>query len=154
MTTAEALEGMTDPGQFEILATRVLRAIDSDCEAVAHAGVNAQGKTIPNPIDGFCLVPGSDPPRYIMAAFTLAAASGLIEKWLFDHTTHIPTARRKGPLPTAADDGDLIKAGREAVAIRANRSTARFVVWLCTNRGSTTTFSVRFTIRRPHSALR
>lgn len=54
---------MTDPGQFEILATRVLRELDADCRAVVHAGVNAQGKTIANPIDAFCLVPGSSPSR-------------------------------------------------------------------------------------------
>lgn len=63
MTTAEKLESMTDPGQFEILATRVLRELDADCRAVVHAGVNAQGKTIANPIDAFCLVPGSSPSR-------------------------------------------------------------------------------------------
>lgn len=134
MTTAEALEGMTDPGKFEILATRVLRGIDPDCEAIAHAGVNAQGKTIPNPIDAFCRVPASDPPRYVMAAFTLAAADGLKAKWLFDHTAYTPTPQRKTPPPTAADDGDLIKAGNEAAAIRARHPTAEFVVWLCTNR--------------------
>src|SRR6266568_3230765 len=95
MTTAEALESMTDAGQFEILATRVLREIDPDCKMVAHSGVNAQGKTIPNPIDGFCLVPGSDPPRYAMTAFTLTSPDGLIGKWLFDHMTYKPTGRSK-----------------------------------------------------------
>lgn len=62
MTTAEALEGMTDPGEFEVLATRTLREIDADCRVVVHAGVNAQGKTVANPIDAFSLVPGSNPP--------------------------------------------------------------------------------------------
>src|SRR3954452_11244862 len=127
MTTAETLEGLTDAGQFEILATRVLRLIDADSKAVVHAGVNAQGKTIANPVDGFCLVPGSNPPRYVMTAFTLNAVAGLTEKWLFDHTNYQPTGRRKGPPPTAADDGDLTKAARKAAEIRAVHPTARFV---------------------------
>ena len=134
MTTAEKIEGMTDAGQYEILATRVLRELDPDCQAVVHAGVNAQGKTIANPIDAFCLVPGSIPPRYVMAGFTLTAPDGLIRKWLFDHTMYKPSGRRKGPPLSAADDGDLIKAGREAAAIRARHPDAKFVVWLCTNR--------------------
>lgn len=134
MTTAEALESMTDAGKFEILATRVLREIDSDCRAISHVGVNAQGKTIPNPIDGFGLVSGSDPPRYVMSAFTLTAPADLVGKWLFDHTSHVSTGKRKGPPPSAADDGDLIKAGRAAAGIRAQHASAKFVVWLCTNR--------------------
>ena len=80
MTMAETLEGMTDPGQFEILAIRVLRELDNDCKAIAHGGVNAQGKTIANPVDGFCLVPGSNPPRYVMTAFTLNAADGPLKE--------------------------------------------------------------------------
>lgn len=134
MTTAEALEGMTDPGEFEILATRTLREIDTDCKAVVHVGVNAQGKTVANPIDAFSLVPGSNPPRYVMAAFTLTATDGLRRKWLFDHTTNRPTGKRKATTPSPTDDGDLIKAGREAAAIRARHPDAMFVIWLCTNR--------------------
>lgn len=113
MTTAEALEGMPDAGQFEILAARSLRELDDDCRAVAHFGVNEAGKTIANPIDGFCRVPGSDPPRFVMPAFTLTAREGLERKWLFDHST-APRAKTA----TAADDGDLIKAAREAAGIR------------------------------------
>src|SRR3954452_19563286 len=103
MTTAETLEGLTDAGQFEILATRVLRLIDADSKAVVHAGVNAQGKTIPNPVDGFCLVPGGNPPRYVMAAFTLTPREGLLGKWLFDHTSSTATGRRKTAPPSPAD---------------------------------------------------
>jgi hypothetical protein len=134
MTTSEALESMTDAGQFEILATRALRELDDDCKALVHGGVNALGKTIPNPIDAFCLVPVSSPPRYVMAAFTLTAPGGLLAKWLFDHTEHKPTGRRRTSPPSQADDGDLIKAWRQAVAIRDQQPNAKFVVWLCTNR--------------------
>jgi hypothetical protein len=101
---------------------------------VVHCGVNAQGKTIPNPIDAFCLVPGSNPPRYVMAAFTLTAPSDLLKKWLFDYTAYKPSGKRKASPPSQADDGDLIKAGREANAIRDRQPEAKFFLWLCTNR--------------------
>jgi hypothetical protein len=120
---------MTDAGQFEILATRSLRELDDDCRTVAHFGVNETGKTIPNPVDGFCRVPGSDPPRFVMPAFTLTAREGLRGKWLFDHAT-APRARTA----TASDDGDLVKAAREAAGIRDTHPTARSIVYLCTNR--------------------
>jgi hypothetical protein len=129
MTTAEALEGMTDAGMFEILATRALRELATDCRAVAHIGVNAQGKTIANPVDGFCLVPGSNPPRYVMTAFATTTEDALERKWLFDHAT-APRAKKA----TAADDGDLIKAAKQATSIRANEPSATFAVHLCTNR--------------------
>jgi hypothetical protein len=80
MTTAEALEGLPDAGEFEVLATRVLRELYDDCRAIAHFGVNAAGKTIPNPVDGFILVPGSNPPRYVMTAFTIISHHQLERK--------------------------------------------------------------------------
>jgi hypothetical protein len=129
MTTAEVLEGMTDAGQFEILATRSLRELDDDCRALAHFGVNEAGKTIANPVDGFCRVPGSDPPRFVMPAFTLTARDGLLRKWLFDHTT-APRAKAA----TAEADGDLIKAARKAAGLRGGHPGASFIVYLCTNR--------------------
>lgn len=69
-----------------------------------------------------------------MAAFTLTASDGLPRKWLFDHTMGRPTRRRDANPSSPADDGDLIKAGREAAAIRARHPDAKFVIWLCTNR--------------------
>lgn len=129
MTTAQALETLPDAGQFEILGTRVLRELEEDCKAIAHIGVNTEGKTIKNPVDGFCVVPGSDPPRYVMEQFTIAPRKKLQRKWLFDHTVS-PNAMRA----TGVDDGDLIKCGRKAEPIRDNHPTAEFIVYLCTNR--------------------
>ena len=108
MTTAEAIEGMTDAGKFEILVTRVLRYVDDDCRLLEHMGVNAAGKTIPNLIDSFCMVPGTNPPRFVMAMFTTDKVQSLKHKWLFDHES-APNAKRA----TSADDGDLIKAAGE-----------------------------------------
>lgn len=129
MSTAEAIEGMTDAGEFEILATRILRIEDEDCRFIEHLGVNAIGKTIPNPIDGFCLVPGSKPPRLVIVAITLEKLENLRRKCLFDHTK-APHAKHA----TAADDGDLIKAAQEAEIIRKNHPDARFTVYLCSNK--------------------
>jgi hypothetical protein len=129
MTTAEALEGLPDAGKFEVLATRVLRELYDDCRAIAHFGVNASGKTIRNPVDGFSLVPGSNPPRYVMTAFTTTPRNSLERKWLFDHTV-----APKGKKAAATEDGDLIKAGREAADVLASHPAATFVVYLCTNR--------------------
>lgn len=129
MTTAEAIEGITDAGEFEILATRVLRITDDDCRLLEHMGVNAAGKTIAGPIDSFCRVPGTDPPRFVMAAFTTEKVESLDRKWLFDRS-----AARNGKRATAADDGDLVKAGRRAEALRKDYPDAKFVLHLCTNR--------------------
>jgi hypothetical protein len=129
MTTAEAIEGITDAGEFEILAARVLRISDEDCRVLEHIGVNAAGKTIANPIDSFCLVPGTDPPRFVMAAFTTAQVGSLEQKWLFDHSN-----AANAVTATAADDGDLTKASQRVDALRKDHPNAVFVVHLCTNR--------------------
>lgn len=129
MTTAEAIEGMTDAGEFEILATRVLRITDEDCRLLEHIGVNAAGKTNPNPIDSFCRVPNTEPPRFVMAAFTTDKLESLKRKWLFDHAS-APKAKKA----TAADDGDLVKAARRAETLRKDHPDATLVVHLCTNK--------------------
>jgi hypothetical protein len=129
LTTAEAIEGITDAGKFEILATRVLRIEDEDCRFLAHLGENAQGKTISGRWDTFCLVPGSKPPRFIWATFTTDERKELRRKWLFDHTQASHSTKT-----TAKNDGDIIAAAREAQAFRKDDPDAEFVVHLCTNR--------------------
>ena len=129
MTTAEAVEAIKDAGKFEILATRVLRITDEDCRLLEHEGVNAAGKTVPNPVDGFCRVPGTAPPRFVITAFTTDKVKSLQRKWLFDHSKS-PRAKKA----TDADDGDLIKIGRKAEALRKDYPDAIFVVHLCTNK--------------------
>ena len=129
MTTAEAIEGMTDAGEFEILATRVLRMTDDDCRYLEHVGVNAAGKTIASLVDGFCRVPDTNPPRYIMAAFTTARLESLERKWLSDR----PSSSKTKNAPTT-DEGDLIKAARLAEAIRRDSPSAQFVLHLCSNK--------------------
>jgi hypothetical protein len=115
MTTAEALEGMTDEGEFEILATRALRNLEPDCKALIHMGVNAAGKPVRGPNDAFCRVPGSQPSLYVTAAFTTTNTKDLSRKWL-------------------SDDGDIARALRQVESIRRQEPNSRFLLYLCTNR--------------------
>lgn len=135
MTTAEALEQMGNAGEFEILALRALRVLDEDCRAVIHLGVNSQGKTIPNPLDGFCLVPGTNPPKYVMTAFTLCKKRELKRKWLFGGTVGaVSVSRKRRSSAVAREDGDLVKAARRAEQLREGIPNAQFIVYLCTIR--------------------
>lgn len=128
MTTANAIEAMTDAGEFEILATRVLRQIDTDYARVEHMGVNADGKTVKNPVDGFTKVPGTEPALYVMASFSTDQVDNVEKKLLFDHT--LSTGKKY----KASDDGDLVKAGRLAQTIREADANAKFVFTFCTNK--------------------
>jgi hypothetical protein len=129
VTTAEALERITDAGLFEILAVRVLRRLHPDCEYLEHLGVNAQGKTITGPIDGFGRVPGSRPSRYVMAAFTVAARDELRRKWYADGSPN-PTPERGRKVQT----GDLVKACAKSAVLRKSDPESTFAFYLCTNR--------------------
>ena len=117
MTTAEALERMTDAGQFEILATRSLRVLELECSSIVHFGVNEQGKTISGSLDGFCLVPGSEPPLYVSAAFTLTGRKHLSGKWL-----------ASGESKPDDEAGDIVKAANKADEIRSSEPLARFTI--------------------------
>lgn len=125
--TAKLLEEMTDAGAFEILGLRVLRFRYEDCRGLVHLGVNADGKTIPSPIDAFQLLPNSQPHRYVMAAFTTAEDLG--RKWLRD-----PSELANGRDEVPTDEGDLVKAAKQARMIRQADPDAQFTVYLCTNR--------------------
>ncbi|MCC9605261.1 hypothetical protein LOC68_23845 [Blastopirellula sp. JC732] len=128
MTTANAIEAMTDAGEFEILATRVLRHIDADYARVEHLGVNADGKTVKNPIDGFTKVPSTKPSRFVMAAFSTDQTDNIEKKLLFDHTLS------SGKSYKPSDDGDLIKASRRGRSIRHAEPDAELVFTFCTNK--------------------
>lgn len=128
MATANAIEAMTDAGEFEILATRVLRQIDADYARIEHMGVNSDGKTIKNSVDGFTKVPGTEPALYVMAAFSTDQVDRIEKKLLFNHT------KSNGKKYKASDDGDLIKASNLAQKIQAEDANAKFVFTFCTNK--------------------
>ncbi len=134
--TATKLEGMTNRADFEVLALQILRR-EPKCAAIIRAGTNSKGETIVSPVDGFCRVPGSSPPHFVMFESTTTDAEGLARKWLFDHQKVPPPSRTKRRKPKRlrdeSDDGDLVKAARESKKLLAAHPTAKFTVVLATN---------------------
>jgi len=118
VSTAKLLEDMTDAARFERLATLVLRKADTRFEAIIHLGINARGQPIAAPNDGFCQVPGSDPPQFLWVQHTIESRDSLRGKWLSEDDE---------------EPGDLLKATREADKLRADFPTAQFIVILSTN---------------------
>lgn len=133
LNTAEALEKITDRGKFELLVTSVLRKHNRDYAAIIHTGINAQGETIKSPVDGFCRVPGSVPPRFLFVQHATTDRNQLEKKWLHDHTTVKPRKNNKKTQPSESDDGDLLKAGQEAKKIKTKFPDAQCTVILATN---------------------
>jgi hypothetical protein len=86
-------------------------------------------------VDGFCLVPGTSPPKYVLTAFTLCKNAELKRKWLFGGTAVAGGAPPKaGRSASSREDGDLVKAARYAAKLREATPNAQFIVYLCTNR--------------------
>jgi hypothetical protein len=107
-----------------------LRLQDSNYKTVIHTGINEKGETKPSPLDGFCLIPNSSPPHFILVEHTIND-SNLERKWLQDHTKVKSKSKRKKPGPEI--DGDVLKAGRRATEIRKDFPDAVFTLALCTN---------------------
>jgi len=116
---------MTDVGLFEGLAVSGLRALHPDCITLVHMGVNAAGKTVRKRMDGFSLVPDSQPPKYVAAQVTTTGLSKLRDKWLYDHEAQPSNSKTK-----ASDDGDLVKCARTAPGIRQTHSDAKLKIYL------------------------
>ena len=128
-TTVEAVEGITDPGLFERLATAVLRRADILYRALAHTGVNAEGKPVKAPVDGICFELRADPPHMILVHHTITARDALREKWLHDPATVKP---RKGAA-SASPPGDLVKTAALVADERRRRPFLRATLALTTN---------------------
>ena len=75
LSTAEALEKLKEPGKFELLATAVLCKAERDYRAILHSGLNAQGQPVKSPVDGFCRVPNSTPPHFVLVEHTVEVIS-------------------------------------------------------------------------------
>ncbi|MBD2695246.1 hypothetical protein [Anabaena catenula] len=133
MTTAEELEKFKEPGKFELLATAVLCKAETEYRAILHTGMNAKGQTKKSPVDGFCRVPGSIPPHFVLVEHTVE--QNLEKKWLFDHRTVKPAAKGRRKQLSESDDGDLLKAGHLARSIETEFPDAKFTVVLTTNQG-------------------
>lgn len=141
MTTAESLERLKE-AEFELLAVRSLRELEADCHAVIHFGMNAQGKTIPGPLDGFCRVPGVIPPRFVMIAATTTNLVNLKAKWLAPLSSEDnkpkqskgKSIRPKVKTIATPDEGDVTKAIKQAALLRSENPSASFILHLATNR--------------------
>lgn len=131
MNTATELEKLKDSGKFESLATAILCKAEREYRAILHTGINAQGQPIKSPVDGFCRVPGSDPPHFVLVEHTLEEK--LEKKWLYDHRTVRPAAKGRKKQLSESDDGDLLKAGNFAQSIKTEFPNAKFTVVLTTN---------------------
>jgi hypothetical protein len=137
LTTAEILESVTDTGKFELLVTSILWNRNPDYAAIVPNGVNSKGKSVKSPLDGFCLVPGSDPPRFLLVQHTTTDRTHLREKWL-RQSAALPAPRAPG----AEGEGDLEKAGRLAKRIRSKFPNGSFSVVLSTNQRIDTEFQL------------
>lgn len=132
MNTVEELEKFKEPGKFELLATAVLCKAETEYRAILHTGMNAQGQTKKSPVDGFCLVPGSTPPHFILVEHTVTEEDTLEKKWLFDHRTVQPYSKVRKKKLSESDDGDLLKAAYLAESFKDDFPDAKFTVVLTT----------------------
>jgi len=136
LNTAEELEKITDRGKFERLVTLVLRKDNRDYAAILEHGTNAKGETIKSPVDGFCRVPGSCPPHFLLVEHTTTdtrGLKGLEEKWLADPSIAKKTRRTQKSESKEEKEGDLLKAARVVQNLKNSFSNAKFTVILTTN---------------------
>jgi hypothetical protein len=104
--TTRRLVNITDPGEFERLATAVLRQASSGLYGnLTHPGMNPGGKPVKSPVDGIAFVSGANPPHIVIAHHTAGVVVPLRQKWLHDPSTVTP---RRGTRPTAPP-GDILK---------------------------------------------
>ncbi|WP_347092306.1 hypothetical protein [Sphingomonas parapaucimobilis] len=103
--TIQALAAITDEGQFERLATAVLRLVP-DYEGLTHTGINVDGKTRRSPVDGLRFL-GENGAHLVVVHHTITTAKALRRKWLLDLSTVKP--RQRGGRPSE-EPGDVTKA--------------------------------------------
>ncbi len=115
MTTAVALERMTDRAQFELLATSVLRKSKPEYAGIIHTGINSRGETIVARVDGIHQIPGNTPPHYVFVQHTTTDRTRLRNKWISNR------------------DADIPKAIAAANKIRKGQPSAMFTIVLTTN---------------------
>ena len=104
--TQRRLAAITDQGQFEHLATAILREADFRYRLLVHTGVNLDAKTVKSPVDGIMFVAGEYPSHMIAVHHTTCKRNDLEKKWLHDPAVVKPHKTGK----TAAPLGDLVKA--------------------------------------------
>ena len=123
MSIKNRISNISDSGQFEDLATDVLRWSNEKYESVIQTGINIEGKPIKDPVDGLGQVPNVEPPHYVFLEYTTYQKSGLENKWLANPDPETDQPR-----------GDLIKAGDQAKELREEIPHAEFTAVLVSNR--------------------
>ena len=82
-STEMLINAMTDAGEFERLATSILRVADPLYWGIVHTGVNPSGQTIADPLDGISICKTLDGQKYAVAfEHTISARESLRKKWL------------------------------------------------------------------------
>jgi hypothetical protein len=127
--TMRRLESV-DHALFEQLALAVVASANPAYDAVLHTGINSAGKTIAAPMDGFCRIPYSSPPHFVMVQHTTTASKALRRKWLHG----CEDSRDKSSGAAARDSSDVKKAWELAQTLKADFPAAKFTVVLTTNR--------------------
>ena len=128
--TQRSLAAITDQGQFERLATAVLREADSRCRLIVHTGVNLDGKTVKSPVDGIMFVAGEYPSHMIVVHHTTCKCKDLEKKWLHDPAT---VKSHNGGNPTAPP-GDLVKTVQLFAEQKQETPNLQLTLFLTTNK--------------------
>ena len=126
----KALGSITDEGLFERLATTILREAEPLYAPLIQTGVNVHGKTVKAPLDGFCFVPGAQPPHLIVVHHTITARNNLKRKWLYAPDIATPHDNSKQP---STPPGDFIKTATMVAEKRREVSDLRATLVLTTN---------------------
>ena len=87
---------ITDTGQFERLATSVLRISNEIYAGIIHTGINTSGQTISDPVDGISFCTDKSGKKYVLAIeHTITARKDLTGKWLNKTDADLPKAIKK-----------------------------------------------------------
>ena len=124
------MAAITDQGQFERLATAVLREADSRYRLIVHTGVNLDGKTVKSPVDGIMFVAGEYPSHMIVVHHTTCKCKDLEKKWLHDPAT---VKSHNGGNPTAPP-GDFVKTVQLFAEQKQETPNLQLTLFLTTNK--------------------
>jgi len=124
--TSIALESLGS-GSFELLAMAVLRRVHPEYAGLVHTGINIEGKTVKDPVDGIFLLADASPPHFIIVHHT---TDKIIErKWL--HKNKHPDSKGTRFIII---EGDVIKAIQWAEKLRQSEPDTIVTLILTTNR--------------------
>lgn len=92
--TREQLHKLASPGQFEALATAVLRAAVPAYATLIHVGTNAAGRAVRSPVDGIDIRVNAACRHLLLVQHTITARKDLRRKWLDDNNGDVAKATK------------------------------------------------------------